>query len=333
MLLSEESWLRIRPEARQRLEQGFQRHVDEQKRRFATQRHNAVDFGRRSALGQAVGIFRAEMYPPLRLSFIFRMIAPILAIAVLILAAVKGVPGMPRLLFLRLLFLSPFLFAGWVGVNSLLAWRNRYYRWLFAYADGFTEFNESSQPDRPTRWDDFTDVADSWTWVDSETSSNSWSFDGLLLTVHGGRPTLFNAPYKNMLDPYHPVNRMLVALLPSQVGSVIPQFPTIFEIFTIHLIRRILDRDLATVLAGGIVERAGIRVTKDGLILSGQTSLMPWTDISDIHLTPGRAQIRQSGGGGTITIPIEATSGPWLLSLLLRQLHVQAYFKSSGTSR
>jgi hypothetical protein len=93
--------------------------------------------------------------------------------------------------------------------------------------------------------------------------------------VHGGTATLFNTPYKNMLDLYHPVNRMLAALLPSTVASIIPQFPTIIEIFTIHIIRRILERDLATVHAGGTVERAGIRVTRDGLILSGQTSVTP----------------------------------------------------------
>jgi hypothetical protein len=156
----------------------------------------------------------------------------------------------------RLLFLAPFLFGGWIGVNSLLAWRNRTYRWLFAYADGFTEFDESSQPDRPTRWDEFTEAADSWTWTESETSSDSWTFDGLQLTVHDGTSTLFNTPYKNMLDPYHPVNRMLAALLPSAVGSIIPQFPTIIEIFTIHIIRRILDRDLATVHAGAELSSA-----------------------------------------------------------------------------
>jgi hypothetical protein len=318
--------MRIRPEARQRLEEGFQRHVDEQKRRFATQWQNAVEFGRRSGLGQAIGIFRAEMYPPLRLMFIVRMIAPpLIAIPVLIVAAVKGVPGMSRLLFF-----APFLFGGWIGVNSLLAWRKRYNRWLFAYADGFTEFDEGEQPDRPTRWDDFTDVADSWTWTDSEVGSSSWTFDGLQLTAHGGAPTLFNTAYTNMLDPYHPVNRMLTALLPSTVASVIPQFPTVFEIFTIHLIRPILDRHVATVQAGGIVERAGIRVTKDGLILSKQASVMPWADIGRIDLTPNRARIQRPGGGRTTTHPVMAASGPWILSLLLSQLRVQASFSASG---
>lgn len=109
--------------------------------------------------------------------------------------------------------------------------------------------------------------------MDSETG-NSWTFDGLQLTVRGGTPTLFNTAYTNMLDPYYPVNRMLTAFLPSTVASTIPQFPIIFQIFTIHLIRRILDRDIATVQAGGIVERAGIRVTKDGLFLGKQASVM-----------------------------------------------------------
>jgi hypothetical protein len=314
--------MRIRPEARQRLESGFQRRIDEQKRRFAMQWQNAVEFGQLSGLGQAIGIFRAEMHPPLRLLFIVRMIAPLVAIPFLIIAAVKGVPGMSRLLFL-----SPFLFGGWIGVNSLLAWRSRYYRWLFADADGFTEFDEGGQPDRPTRWDDFTDVADSWTWTESETSSNSWTFDGLQLTVHGGTATLFNTPYKNMLDPYHPVNRILTALPPSTVASIIPQFPTVFEIFTTHIIRRILDRDVATVHAGGIVERAGIRVTRDGLILPGQPSVTPWADIGQIDLTPKRARIQLRPGGRTTTHPVVASSGPWILSLLLNQLQVQASFR------
>jgi hypothetical protein len=315
--------MRIRPEAKQRLEQGFQRRIDEQQRRFAMQWQNAVEYGQRSGLGRAVGIFRAEVHPPLRLFFIVRLMAPLAAIPLLIMAAVKGVPGMSRLLFV-----SPFLFGGWIGVNSLLAWRNRYYRWLFAYADGFTEFDESGQPDRPTRWDDFTDVADSWTWTDSEVSSNSWTFDGLQLTLHGGTSILFNTPYRNMLDPYHPVNRLLATLLPSTVASIIPQFPTITEIFTIHLIRKILDRDLATIHAGGIVERAGIRVTRDGLILPGQTSVTPRAAIRRIDLTPNRARIQLSAGGRTTTCPVMASSGPWVLSLLLNQLEVQASFSA-----
>ena len=316
--------MRIRPEARQRLEHGFQRQIDEQKRRFAMQWQNAIEFGQRSDLGQAVGIFRAEIYPPLRLLFLVRLIAPLVAIPVLIVAATKGVPGM-----LRLLFFAPFLFGGWIGASSLLAWRNRYYRWLFAYGDGFTEFDESGRPDRPTRWDDFTDVADSWTWTDSEVSSSSWTFDGLQLTGHGGTSILFNTPYKNMLDPHHPVNRMLAALLPSTVASIIPQFPTIIEIFTIHLIRRILDRDLATVHAGGIVERAGIHLTGDGLILPGQTSVTPWEAIRQIDLTPNRARIQPCAGGRTTTHPVMASSGPWVFSLLLNQLGVQTSFSTS----
>jgi hypothetical protein len=317
--------MRIRPEARQRLESGFQRRIDEQKRRFATQWQDAVEFGQRSGLGQAIGIFRAQMHPPLRVLFIVRLMAPLVAIPVLIIAAVKGVPGMSRLLVF-----APFLFGGWIGVNSLLAWRNRYYRWLFAYAGGFTEFDESSQPDQPTRWGDFTEVADSWTWTESEVSSDCWKFNGLQLTVHGGTSTLFDTPYKNMLDPYNPVNRILAALLPSAVASIIPQFPTIIEIFTIHIIRRILDRDLATVHAGGTVERAGIRVTRDGLILPGQTSVTPWAAIRQIDLTPNRARIRLCDGGRTTTHPVMASSGAWVLSVLLKQLRVQASFRSSA---
>ena len=147
--------------------------------------------------------------------------------------------------------------------------------------------------------------------------------------MHGGTATLFNTPYKNMLDPYHPVNRMLAALLPSTVASIIPQFPTIIEIFTIHIIRRILERDLATVHAGGTVERAGIRVTRDGLILSGQTSVTPWTAIRQIDLTPNSARVPLSADGRTTTHPVMASSGPWVLSLLLNQLRVQVSFRSA----
>lgn len=316
--------MKIRPEARQRLEQGFQKGVDKQKRQFAAEWQKANDFGRRSDLGQPLGIYRAEISPPLGLPFFVRLAMPFIAIPLLIIAAVKGVPGMSRVLFF-----SPFAFAVWIGLNSVWAWRKRYNRWLFAYADGFTEFDESSQPDRSTRWDDFADAADSWTWIDSEVASSSWSFDGLQLTIRGRSPTLFNTPYNNMLDPYHPVSRLLVALLPSTMGSIIPVFPTVMELFVIHLIRRIIDRDLAILHAGGIVERAGIRVTKDGLILPGQTSLTPWAAINDIDLTPERARIRQ-GAGRPAKYPVIASSGPWMLSLLLSQLKVQVYFKSSG---
>ena len=211
--------MRIRPEAARRLEEGLQKRIDEQKRRFATQWQNAVEFGQRSGLGQAVGIFRAEIHPPPSMFFFVRVFASIAALPLLIIAAVKGVPGMSRLLFF-----APFLISGWIAVNSLLTLRNRYTRWLFAYADGFTEFNEGGEPDRPTRWDDFTDVADSWSWVDSEVSSSSWSFNGLQLTVRGGTSIPFNTYYDNMLDPYHPVNRMLTALLPSTVGAMIRSF-------------------------------------------------------------------------------------------------------------
>ncbi|MBV8700101.1 hypothetical protein [Bradyrhizobium sp.] len=303
------------------MEYGFQRRIDEQKRRFAAQWQSAIEFGQRSGLGDAVGIFRAEIHPPLRLVSLIRLMAPLVAIPVLIMAAAKGLPGMSRLLFF-----APFLIGGWIGVNSLMAWRNRYHRWLFAYTDGFTEFDERGQPDRSTRWDDFTDIADSWTWTESEAGSSSWTFDGLQLTVHGGTSILFNTPYRNMLDPYHPVNRMLAALLPSTVAAIIPQFPTIIEIFVIYVIRRMVDRDLASVHAGGTVTRAGIHVTRDGLILPGQTSVTPWATIRQIDLTPDRARIHLRAGGRTTTHPVTALSGPWILSLLLNQLGVQASF-------
>ena len=317
--------MRIRPEAAQRLEQGFQKRIDKQKHRFAAEWQSAVDFGRRSGLGQAIGIFRAEIYPPFRLLFLVRLLAPIAAIPLLIIATVKGVPGMSRLLVLW-----PFLFAAWGGVNSLLTFRKRYNRWLFAYADGFTEFDEGGQPDRPTRWDDFIDVVDSWTWMDSEVGSSSWSFYGLELAARGGTTTLFNTHYDNMLDPYHPVNRMLTAFLPSTVGAMIPQFPTIVEILTSHLVRRIIDRDVATVHAGGVVERAGVRVTKDGLIPPGEASMMPWAEICQIDLTPNRARIQLPGSGRVTDHPVIASSGPWMLGLLLNQLRVPASFRSSG---
>lgn len=102
------------------------------------------------------------------------------------------------------------------------------------------------------------------------------------------------------------------------------------EVFAIHLIRRIIDRDLATVHAGGIVERAGLRVTRDGLILPKQSSVTPWAAIRRIELTPERARIKPSAGGRATDHPVVASAGPWILSLLLNQLAVQVSFKSSG---
>src|SRR5262249_11063338 len=107
-----------------------------------------------------------------------------------------------------------------------------------------------------------------------------------------------------------------------------PQFPTIMEIFSFHLVRRIVDRDLATVQAGGIVERAGIRVTRDGLILPGETSVTFWTAIRRIDLTPNRARIQLDARGRTTTHPVLPSSGPWVLSLLINQLRVPASFKT-----
>ena len=95
-----------------------------------------------------------------------------------------------------------------------------------------------------------------------------------------------------------------------------------------HVIRRLLDRDLATVRAGGTVTRAAIHLTRDGLVLPGQTSVTPWATIRQIDLTPDRARIQLRAGGRTTTHQVTASCGPWMLSLLLNQLGVQASFRA-----
>ena len=79
-----------------------------------------------------------------------------------------------------------------------------------------------------------------------------------------------------------------------------------------------------------IVERAGIRVTRDGLVFPGQTSITPQAAIRQIDLTPNRARIQLCAGGRTITFPVVASAGPWVLSLLLNRLQVQASFSASS---
>jgi hypothetical protein len=52
--------VKIRPEAEQRLRAGFQRHVDEQRHRYAAQLAYAGQLAARYECGQVVGVFNRE---------------------------------------------------------------------------------------------------------------------------------------------------------------------------------------------------------------------------------------------------------------------------------
>ena len=312
------------PEARRRLDDGFRRRVDDRSGQFAARWQDAVGLGGQFRLAQAVGIYRTEVNPPVSVRVVLRMLAPIPAVVVVVLVAATVLPGV----LTPLIMLVPFAVGGWAFLCFMAIRRNRFDRWLYGYTGGFAELDPGVPP-RVVRWEDITDVVDEWVSAGSE-SMSLWDYAGYRLTTASGDIVSITCRYQNMLDPYAPIGRTIAGMLPAQVGAAIPRFPTIDELITGQAVVRVVARQAAAVRNGAVVERAGIRVTRDGIAEPHDIGALPWAAIERIAFRPGKMKIFPVRGRKRTYDNYVDGSGFGVLCRLLVELGISASFDPTG---
>ena len=312
------------PEARRRLDDGFQQRIAERNGQFAARRQHAVGVGAQFGLAQAVGIYRTEVNPPVGVRGVLRMLAPIPAVVVVVLVAATVLPGV----LVPLIMLVPFVVGGWVFVCFMTIRRNRFDRWLYAYTGGFTELDPGVPP-RVVRWEDITDAVDEWVSAGSE-SMSLWDYAGYRLTTASGDIVSITTRYQNMLDPYAPIGRTIAGMLPAHAGAAIPRFPTIDELIAGQAVVRVVARQAAALQNGAVVERGGIRVTRDGIAEPTHIGALPWAAIKRIALRPGKMTIIPVRGRTRTYHNYADGSSFGVLCRLLVELGISASFDPTG---
>jgi len=312
------------PEARRRLDDGFRRRIDDRSGQFGARWQDAVGLGEHFGLGQAVGIYRTEVNPPVGVRVVLRMLAPIPAVVVVVLVAATVLPGV----LVPLIMLAPFAVGGWVFVCFMAIRRNRFDRWLYVYTGGFAELDPGLPP-RVVRWEDITDVVDEWVSASSE-SMSLWDYAGYRLTTASGDIVSITSRYQNMLDPYAPIGRTIAGMLPAQVGAAIPRFPTIDELIIGQAVARVVARQATAVRNGAVVGGGGIRVTRDGIAASKDIDALPWAAIERIAFRPGKMKIFPVRGRKRTYDNYVDGSGFGVLCRLLVELGISASFDPTG---
>jgi hypothetical protein len=312
------------PEARRRLDDGLRRRIDERSGQFAARWQDAVGLGAQFGLAQAVGIYRTEVNPPVGVRVVLRMLAPIPAVLVVVLVAATVPPGV----LAPLIMLVPFAVGGWAFLWFMTIRRNRFDRWLYVYTGGFAELDPGVPP-RVVRWEDITDVVDQWVSASSE-SMSLWDYAGYRLTTASGDIVSITSRYQNMLDPYAPIGRTIAGMLPAQAGAAIPRFPTIDELIAGQAVARVVVRQAAAVRNGAVVERGGVRVTRDGIAEPHDEGALPWAAIERIALRPGKMKIFPVRGRKRTYNNYVDGSGFGVLCRLLVELGISASFDPTG---
>jgi hypothetical protein len=218
--------VRVRPEPERKLNAGFQRRVDEQRSRFAPQLAYAEQTAAHFECGDVIGVYSAQAGGDVRRRAYVVGLLPMAAIPVLIVGAAAEVPGI-----LPMLGLFPFAFGAWFGVSL---WRGREPKrtvWFYAFTGGFMLVDDPPVQTRPVRWSQVAEVSDVWTGVYNPASEESRpTLTAYRLRMADGQAHEISRSFWNVLDPYRQVGQMLRSMMPAQLGSTMPTFPTIDEI-------------------------------------------------------------------------------------------------------
>ncbi|GIE76326.1 hypothetical protein Aph02nite_22760 [Actinoplanes philippinensis] len=310
------------PEARQRLDHGFQRRAEEQQTRHAADWQHAAQLGETLGLGRPLGIFHLETTPPLGVRRVLRLLVPAAMFLLVLVLLIVWTPDTA----LPLLSLIPFVAVGYCLVFFVVSRRGRFTRWLYGYAGGLAEADPDGPP-RVVRFAEVTDVVDEWS---SSGSESSWDYQGFRLTTADGRTVPITAKYRNALDPYGPVGALIAALAPAEVGTAVPRFPSTADLITDGAVIPIAARAAATVRSGETVVRGDLRVAPDGIAGPKDTAITPWAAIERIELRPGHVKVRRIGGKALKYDNYRDGSGYAVLCHVLIALGVDASFEPRG---
>ena len=286
----------IRPEAQVRLQQGFQKHVDQQYRKYASQHRQAVTLATAFELGELQGIFALKQQSARE------TIGGILFV-LLMLCGIFGVPlvgmtltGHPSGGTIARGILVLALLCGGIMLSGSLWLRPPRCLWLYAFSDGLAVGSVQSIEQHIIRWNQVADVRDVWTKQFSPASEESvLRCTEYKLHLYDGRAVVLPRTFQNMLDPYRSVGRMISVLVPTTVAQAIPSFPAIDDIIKQHLIHHVLPEALDAFHAGRTVSFGELTVSTLGVSLRYDQPLIPWSDITHITLNDGTFTIiRQS---------------------------------------
>jgi hypothetical protein len=283
---------------------------------------HAGHVGRALGLGEPLGLYRAEILPPLGARRVLRLLSPI---PVALLVALLIVPWRQETV-IAVLALSP-IPAGLYGAAVLITaqHRGRFTRWLYAYPAGLAELDPKAPP-RPLRWDTITDAVDEWTSSGSE-SQSLWDYEGFRLTASDGRTVLITARYVNVLDPYGPAGSLIASLLPAGVGATIPRLPSIVDLVLARAVTPVATRLAASIRAGAVITRGDLRLSPDGISGPKDTTPLPWATIERADLRPGRLRLRLATGKTRTYDNYRDGSGYAVLTRVLLALGVPAAYE------
>lgn len=314
----------MRPEARQRLDQGFRRRTAEQQARHTADWQRAAHLGQALELGEPLGIYKTEITPPLGVRRVLRLLAPGAMFLLVVVLLIAWAPDA----VVPLLFITPFVAGGYCLVFFVISRRRRFTRWLYGYPGGLAEVDPDGHP-RVVRSGEVTDVVDEWSSSSSE-SQLSWDYEGFRLTTADGRTVTITAKYRNALDPYFPVGGLIAALAPAEVGTAVPRFPSIADLINDWAVTPVVARLAGAVRGGATVVRGDLRVAPEGIAGPKDTTVTPWGAIERIELRPGHVKVRPIGGKVRKYDNYRDGSGYAVLCRVLVALGVDASFEPFG---
>lgn len=224
--------VQIRPEARQKLNAGFQRRVDEQAARYAPELAHAAQLAARFECGQLAGVFAKQAGGEVTRRAYAMAFLSLLGIPVLIAAAAARVPGV-----LPLLFLYPFLAGAWVGLCMWLGRTPKRRVWFYAFTEGFMLVDDLQPAAAPVLWSQVTWVSEVWTRIDVSEGPSTPRLTAFRLHLAAGQAVEISRSFQNVQDPYGPVGQMIKGMMPA-AGQILPDFPTVDQIVAAYAIRR-----------------------------------------------------------------------------------------------
>jgi hypothetical protein len=221
----------MRPEAEQKLRQGFQRRANEQRERYATQLAHADRLALMHECGEVVGVFTTRVGGNVRPMAYVVGALPLAAVPFLIASGAIVFPAMEPLVVV-----SPFFFAAWFGLSI---WRGREPRrqvWLYAFTDGFVLSDDPQASAFPVRWSQVTEATPVWTVTYDPGMEDEGRpvLSGYRLRSVDGQVHEISRSFENVADPYGEFGRSLRRIMPAAVGQAMPQFPTIVEVIAAY---------------------------------------------------------------------------------------------------
>jgi hypothetical protein len=308
----------MRPEARERLRQGFEVRLERKRRENAP----AVATGQRLAAEHGLG---ALVAPYVLRHHSSRPAWGVLALLVSLFAGASL--GGAGLLVARST-VTPLLVAltlAGAGV-ALGVWLIRtappdHLEWVHGCAGGLARVRELDGTTEVLRWERVAAVHRVWV----GTNDPDTEVPAPVLTEHrvvlaNGAEHRFPSGFVNVLDPYRTVGRLLRGLTPREVGQEIPVLPALGELIEQMTGPRLLQAARAALDSGQPVSFGALIVDAGGLTVPGERANLPWPEFAGFELDGPEAAVRQAGRRRPWRVlEVASIANPGVLQALLQR--------------